>query len=88
MATANFKVSTGVVPGQHVYTRDLVFGHTYTLIVTHVCTCACVDTLYLRFLAPEHTHTQNTHTAQSGLISGPSELREAVNQGQLTALGI
>lgn len=60
MATANFKVSAGVVPGQHVYTGELVLGHT-------------------------HTHA---HSAQSGLISGPSELREAFNQGQLTALGI
>lgn len=25
---ANFKVSTGVVPGQHVYTGELVLGHT------------------------------------------------------------
>lgn len=25
---ANFKVSTGVVPGQHVYAGELVLGHT------------------------------------------------------------
>lgn len=35
VAIANFKVSTGVVPGQHVYTGELVLGrthiHTHTL---------------------------------------------------------
>lgn len=29
VAIANFKVSSGVVPGQHVYTGELVLGHTH-----------------------------------------------------------
>lgn len=40
VAIANFKVSSGVVPGQHVYTGELVLGHTHieshTVQVLHV----------------------------------------------------
>lgn len=57
---------------------------------THTpCTCTCVDTPYLLFWL-QNIRTHNTHTTRSatGLISGPSELGEAFNQGQHTALGI
>lgn len=60
---------------------------------THTpCACTCVDIPYLLFLL-QNIHTQPTHThthrpGRPGLISGPSELREAFNQGQHTALGI
>ena len=66
VAIANFKVSTGVVPGQHVYTGELVLGHTHTH--THTpCACTCVDTPYLLFWLL-NIPTHNTHTAQSALV--------------------
>ena len=46
VAIANFKVSTGVVPGQHVYTGELVLGHTQACTHTHIHT---------------HTHTLYVH---------------------------
>lgn len=40
-------------------------------------------------LAAEYTHTEHSHRPErTGLIGGPSELGEAFNQGQHTALGI
>lgn len=62
--TANFKESSGVVPGQHVYTGELMLSHMHARPRTRPH--AHVQTYLIS--SSGHTLTYKAPTAQSGLV--------------------